>query len=479
MGSEADALVRAGFVLLQGVVRESDVVEAAREASLLLRRPVGEGNDPFSGMLDFPFPGTAPLLNRLVAGSFFRDFYESVCGREGEVYRAHLWSKFGGAASYAQELHIDGNDHSLLAPADRNSPDQLVFFLYLTRVDRSCGPTAVVPLDSFGEARNPTSEEAAALRPREVDVVAERGDCLVFTTGVAHRATELAGRGSERTSLVVAVGPTRAPWLGRKVWATSGNVDRWSGIAPSVWTVPDSAVESSGVLEPVGVVDVAGRPAAGERTAVLASTVGLALHEAVLDLVEEVVGGEVVLGDCRILRSEEVPPSGSRTLRFRLDRTHPFLSRTSKGGVVAWMAVCVEEGLTSSGSGDGAPPSSGIVVDTLPSGGSGATLGLDVAAVWGMTDEIVVTVPPTAETVVVACYSPRSDPAAWGLGWFSSIDGAAWNAVVASLPVRAVRALGAPGPENPVWSPAVVAGTARRYRRTDLPGQARKVGDGG
>jgi hypothetical protein len=471
-GEDADALVEEGFVLVRAVIPESDASAAAQEANSLLTRPAGRGHDPFSGMLDFPFPQAAPLLNRLVMGSFFRDFYEAVAGRAGEVYRAHIWSKFGGAASYAQELHVDGNDHSLLAPADAGSPDQLVFFLYLSRVDGSSGPTAVVPLGAFDEARNPTPNEAAALRSREVDVVAERGDCLVFTTGVAHRATELRGSGSRRTTVVVAVGPRRAPWLGRKVWVTSENISRWTrlGSAPLAGTSPDAGADGCAVVEPVGLVATVGHREAVGPTAGLTASAVLALDEDVLNLVERAVAEEVLLCDCAVFGSAGGSAAGFGALRLRLDRTHPDLSRTSRGGVAAWMAVCLRQGLAPSGSGSGAPPGSGIVAGAAPPGVAGVTLELGVAAVWEPTDEVLLTAPAEARTLVVAAYLPRSRRGAWGLGWFSSIDGGDWNEFVSSLPIRAVCALGVPEPENPVWSPAVVAGTARRYRRTDLPG---------
>lgn len=474
-GDDRDALMRDGFVLVKAAVPGRDASAAAQEADSLLGRPPGRGHDPFSGMLDFPFPPAAPFLNRLVAGSFFRDFYESVAGRIGEVYRAHVWSKFGGAALYAQELHVDGNDHSLLAPADPASPDQLVFFLYLNRVDGSSGPTAVVPLGAFGEARNPTPDEAAALRSREVHVVAERGDCLVFTTGVAHRATELRGPGSRRTTVVVAVGPPHAPWLGRKIWVTSENVARWTGLTGGLRaeTIPNAGVEQRAVVEPVGLVAAVGHRRAVSRTAGLKASAILALDEDVLDLVERAAGEEVLLCDCAVFGPVGASVAGPGALRLRLDRTHPNLSRTSRGGVAAWMAVCFEQGLAPSGSGRGAPPGSGIVAGAAPPGVVGVTLGLGVAAVWGPADEALMTAPAGAGTLVVAAYLPRSRRGAWGLGWFSSIDGADWNDLVSSLPVRAVRAMGAPGPEDPVWSPTVVAGTVRRYRRTDLPGVGR------
>jgi hypothetical protein len=204
--TERDLFTRDGFALFRGLLDD-----AAREAGeAALRRAVGGA----SGAVAFPFADDA--LNRIALSPAVLGAIASL-GLAGlpTVRASTAVLKTGGAVAYAQPLHLENKEYSLVVPTGPDDLHGVVALIYLTDADTDeLGPTAAVPLPATAHLdvgtvpyiERPGGGEYEA----ETKVHARAGDVLLFGYNTYHRGTELAP-GTERLSMQVSYSLRRTP----------------------------------------------------------------------------------------------------------------------------------------------------------------------------------------------------------------------------------------------------------------------------
>lgn len=196
--TERDHFARDGFVLFRGLL-DPDTVAAGQAA---LRRSVGN----VSGAVPFPFAEDALndiALSPAVLGAIASLGLTGLPTVRGSV--AVL--KTGGTVPYAQPLHLENKEYSLVVPTGVDDLRGVVAQVYLSEAGTDAqGPTAAVPLRATAHrdvATEPFIEPPGAGEyDVEQHVYAGAGDILFFGYNTYHRGTGL-DSGRERLSMQV------------------------------------------------------------------------------------------------------------------------------------------------------------------------------------------------------------------------------------------------------------------------------------
>jgi hypothetical protein len=152
--------------------------------------------------LDDPVLDLLPVDDRVVAVA------EELLGtRDIRLLRAGYQAKYAGTVDFAQVLHYDYPNHSLVVP---HPDDILNFFLYLSDVTEELGPTMLVSDRVRGsltpELTHPTREQRPDLYELEESAAGPAGSLLAFRTTTYHRGSAFKAPFGTRVTLGLSYG---------------------------------------------------------------------------------------------------------------------------------------------------------------------------------------------------------------------------------------------------------------------------------
>ena len=236
-----------GFTIVEGLL-DRDEVAAAREGMWRHHpHPDDFFADPdahphlaasgFAG-IDVGFPFASWDLTRLCFHPDLVDAAERYLGTDDlSLYKVELWAKYAGAAHYEQAHHRDYANHTLVVPRADGYGRQLTTFTLRSDVTEADGPTKIVPLDH--SAHLPLVLDVADRTERftvlpmgelfdvEVPVVGPAGTVLLYRTDVFHRASEFAGPGRSRFTLLLDFEARGPSWTGKVAWPSHASWPAW------------------------------------------------------------------------------------------------------------------------------------------------------------------------------------------------------------------------------------------------------------
>ncbi len=173
------------------------------------------------------FPYTEHALNQMAVHPKLIALAEKLLAtREVMLSRSSLWAKYAGLGEFEQEMHVDYEGNTLVAPRDDGDYRQINLILYYSDVDETLGPTNVL-------SQQFTRDDPLwpPFRPREkwpqfyensTNILAKAGDLLVFSMRTFHRATSLtAGFGARFTQHLIYRGK-RHLFQGYQHWPSFG-----------------------------------------------------------------------------------------------------------------------------------------------------------------------------------------------------------------------------------------------------------------
>jgi hypothetical protein len=142
--------------------------------------------------------------------------------------KGELWAKYSGAIDYDQQFHRDFGNHTLVVPRADHRYKELTTFVFLSDVDETDGPTAVLPrylTDQIplGSRRLPNE---ATWRQHQKLATGPAGSLLMYSYDVFHRGTNLLGEGRSRFMVLLDYRHVNAPWIARQGWPDVGNHPR-------------------------------------------------------------------------------------------------------------------------------------------------------------------------------------------------------------------------------------------------------------
>jgi ectoine hydroxylase-related dioxygenase (phytanoyl-CoA dioxygenase family) len=174
--------------------------------------------------IEFPFAGDA--LNNMATHPRLISFVEMLLGdREVLLSQSAIWAKYAGTGSFEQPMHADFEGNTLVYPRDDGPFRQVNMILYYTDVDKTMGPTCVVPAGRKKENLWPPFRPRArysALYKREKEVLVEAGGLLIFSMGTFHRASEMLAPVGARFSHHLVYRSARYPFAGYHQWSRFG-----------------------------------------------------------------------------------------------------------------------------------------------------------------------------------------------------------------------------------------------------------------
>jgi hypothetical protein len=174
--------------------------------------------------IEFPFAGDA--LNNMATHPRLISFVESLLGdREVLLSQSAIWAKYAGTGSFEQPMHADFEGNTLVYPRDDGAFRQVNMILYYTDVDKTMGPTCVVPNGRKNENLWPPFRPRAqysALYQREKKVLVEAGGLLIFSMSTFHRASEMLAPRGARFSHHLVYRSARYPFAGYHQWSRFG-----------------------------------------------------------------------------------------------------------------------------------------------------------------------------------------------------------------------------------------------------------------
>jgi hypothetical protein len=201
--------------------------------------------DEFGGIVDFPF--ASARLGLLAVDDRLIDIASVVLGTSDlRAYSIEAWAKYTGAADYAQALHRDHLNHSLLVPADDQPASQVEMFVYLGDVPPELGPPSYVPrehtpampalpnfypsADGAPDDRDPrwVSEVGRPdLYELEVAAPGPAGTVVVYRLETFHRGNALRMPRGARYTIHTNFRRADADWIGRRSWVGVANDPEW------------------------------------------------------------------------------------------------------------------------------------------------------------------------------------------------------------------------------------------------------------
>lgn len=246
---------RDGFVVLPSLLTDA-VAEVASDLGLLFPTADefhddvdpdrnGRFRDEFAGITNFPFD--AASLSLLSVHERLLGVAADLLGTDDlRAYSIEAWAKYTGAADYAQALHRDYLNHSLLVPADEQPPAQVEMFVYLGDVPLELGPPSYVPhehstampaLPNFYPSTDGAPDDhdprwvAEQGRPdlyeHEVPAPGPAGTVVVYRLETFHRGNALRLPRGARYTIHTNFRRADADWIGRRSWVEVANDPAW------------------------------------------------------------------------------------------------------------------------------------------------------------------------------------------------------------------------------------------------------------
>lgn len=175
----------------------------------------------FVGLRQAPFGDKAldvlPLHHRII------DLVEALLETDDvRLYQAETFAKYTGVAPYAQPLHIDETNHTLVPPRRDGRDRQVQLFLYLSDVTEEHDATRVV---SRTVTRDITNERfyfqnsgQYRFDDDEVAAVGPAGSVLAYSADTVHRGADMVEPGAARFFYNLAYRKAGVDWTGDLPW---------------------------------------------------------------------------------------------------------------------------------------------------------------------------------------------------------------------------------------------------------------------
>jgi hypothetical protein len=179
----------------------------------------------FVGLKQAPFGDHA--LDTLPLHDAILDLVEALLDTpDVRLYQAETFAKYTGTAPYAQPLHIDETNHSLVPPRRDGRYRQVQLFLYLSDVTEERGATRVVSRRVSGDIANERwyFQNAGAYRfdDDEVAAVGPTGSVLAYSADTVHRGAEMTEPGAGRFFFNLGYRQAGVDWTGALPWPRRG-----------------------------------------------------------------------------------------------------------------------------------------------------------------------------------------------------------------------------------------------------------------
>jgi hypothetical protein len=249
-----DRLHAEGYVVIEGFMTDDE--RAAVAANLgqhfptwdqLVADPVrwAELDKSGDGVAELPFRGTA--LNHMSTHPELIDFARTALAEE-QVFltQSICWAKYAGRSDFAQPLHLDWHDNSLVMPRSDGAFGQLHMILYYSDIKPGFAPTKVVPLsESADRDKVPWARQRDAdpeLYERELAVHVPAGSLLCFTGRTFHRGSGFTVSEGARFTHHLAWRGAGHEWMSWRGWA------QYSDQLPMVRWLPKASVDQRTVL---------------------------------------------------------------------------------------------------------------------------------------------------------------------------------------------------------------------------------------
>jgi Phytanoyl-CoA dioxygenase (PhyH) len=179
----------------------------------------------FVGLKVGPFGDTA--LDRLPVHDRVLDLVEALLDTPDiRLYQAETFAKYTGVASYAQPLHIDETNHSLVPPRRDGSYRQVQLFVYLSDVTAERGATRVVSKAITRDVANERwyFQNSGQLRFDEDEAVAAgpAGSVLAYSADTVHRGADMTEPGAGRFFFNLGYRAAGVDWTGDLPWPRRG-----------------------------------------------------------------------------------------------------------------------------------------------------------------------------------------------------------------------------------------------------------------
>jgi ectoine hydroxylase-related dioxygenase (phytanoyl-CoA dioxygenase family) len=179
----------------------------------------------FTGLQEAPTGDAA--LDRLCVHHRILDLVDALLAPgPALLYQAETFAKYAGAGDYAQPLHVDETNHTLVPPRRDGRYRQVQLFLYLSDVTVARGATRVVSNTLTRDV--PRSDlhfdRAGAVRFDEHEVAAEgpMGSVLAYSADTVHRGSAMTEPGAGRFFFNLAYRQADVSWNGALPWPRRG-----------------------------------------------------------------------------------------------------------------------------------------------------------------------------------------------------------------------------------------------------------------
>lgn len=179
----------------------------------------------FVGLKAAPFGDRA--LDVLPLHDAILDLVGALLGTDDVLlYQAETFAKYTGTAPYAQPLHIDETNHSLVPPRQDGSYRQVHLFLYLSDVTEERGATRVVSRQVTGDIANERwyfqNSGAHRFDDDEVAAVGPAGSVLAYAADTVHRGADMTEPGAGRFFFNLGFRQAGVDWAGDFPWPRRG-----------------------------------------------------------------------------------------------------------------------------------------------------------------------------------------------------------------------------------------------------------------
>jgi phytanoyl-CoA dioxygenase PhyH len=194
---------------------DADELEVApRRYAPLLREP---------GLLQWDFPFTGQLLNRISVDDELLDFAEQILGVDDLILmQSILWAKYAGTSNFDQELHVDYDENTLVYPRGGGF-DQILMLIYYSDITPEMGPTYIVPWEN-GTPSVPDDgfwppyrrrDTYAELYEKEQPLYAEAGTLMMMSIRTFHRGSAIRAARGARFTHHLGFCSASNQWMGR------------------------------------------------------------------------------------------------------------------------------------------------------------------------------------------------------------------------------------------------------------------------
>ena len=174
--------------------------------------------------IEFPYADDA--LNNIATHPRIIALVELLLGEPDVLLsQSAIWAKYAGTGSFEQPMHVDFEGNTLVYPRDDGAFRQVNMILYYTDVDKTMGPTCVVPtrrkMDSLWPPFRPAAQYSGLYR-REKSVLVKAGGLLIFSMSTFHRASEMLAEHGVRFTHHLVYRSARFPFAGYNQWSRFG-----------------------------------------------------------------------------------------------------------------------------------------------------------------------------------------------------------------------------------------------------------------